>query len=217
MAYIKYSLGKEPEELRGNERYLWPVIQAGIERSKKRTEIYRENGKKRFAQQLVSNCSAIGQQTPLSPVSAPDGSSSSSPPHPPISISSLSPNSSPCEPPILSKAAERFARLWEMYPRKQGRKSAFESYKRAIRDGATDEEIERGIKAYTEYCQGKDTQYIKQGSTFFSQRAWEDEWKKGESWIDRIDFSDIDNDFGAVADSGEDFAIVLPESKFSVG
>ena len=76
------------------------------------------------------------------------------------------------------KLAGVFEALWDIYPRKQGKKSAFESFKRAIRDGTSPDEIKEGILAYKRYIREErtDPQYIKQGSTFFSQRAWQDDW-----------------------------------------
>lgn len=72
----------------------------------------------------------------------------------------------------------RFEALWSLYPRKQGKKAAFNAYQMAIRDGATDEEIRKGIEAYVEYIRESNVapQYIKQGSSFFNQRAWADDW-----------------------------------------
>ena len=92
--------------------------------------------------------------------------------------------------------AERFDTLWKMYPRKQGKKAAFESYKRAVKAGATDEEITAGITAYCNYIQASqiEPQYVKQGSTFFSQRAWADDWtpvRKRDKYAQRID--DVSN------------------------
>lgn len=74
--------------------------------------------------------------------------------------------------------SESFEKLWSIYPRKQGKKKAFDSYKSAVRDGVSDGEIEDGIYAYIRYIEETHTepQYIKQGSTFFSQRAWGDDW-----------------------------------------
>lgn len=71
-----------------------------------------------------------------------------------------------------------FDELWDLYPRKQGKKSAFESFKRAIRDGTDPDQIRKGILAYKRWIREErtDPQYIKQGSTFFSQRAWQDDW-----------------------------------------
>lgn len=74
--------------------------------------------------------------------------------------------------------ASVFDSLWDLYPRKQGKKSAFESFKRSIRDGTDPEEIRAGILAYIRWIREErtDPQYIKQGSTFFAQRAWQDDW-----------------------------------------
>ena len=65
-----------------------------------------------------------------------------------------------------------------MYPRKQGRKEAFEAFKRAIHDGDTVEEIRTGIRQYSEHLLRNKTEprFIKQGSTYFRQRAWKDKY-----------------------------------------
>ena len=100
------------------------------------------------------------------------------------------------EPQQTDTLAERFESLWGMYPRKQGKKAAFESYKRAVKAGATDEEITAGITAYCNYIQASqiEPQYVKQGATFFSQRAWTDDWtpmRKRDKYAQRID--DVSN------------------------
>lgn len=71
-----------------------------------------------------------------------------------------------------------FESLWMLYPRKQGKKKALESYKSARKKGVTYEDVKHGIEAYVEYIrvQGIEERYIKQGSTFFSQNAWQDDW-----------------------------------------
>lgn len=68
--------------------------------------------------------------------------------------------------------------LWSMYPRKQGKDKALGYYEKARREGATFEEVERGIRAYLEYINAENVEqrYVKQGSTFFSQKAWLDDW-----------------------------------------
>ena len=73
---------------------------------------------------------------------------------------------------------QEFDHLWVLYPRKQGKKRAFEAYKRARKNGIEPETIERGIKAYVLYIKKTKTptQFIKQGSTFFIQAAWQDDW-----------------------------------------
>ena len=74
--------------------------------------------------------------------------------------------------------AERFEALWAEYPKKNGKKNAFESYQRAIAAGVTDETIADGIRRYKDYIAAKRTseQYILAGSSYFQQRRWEDEY-----------------------------------------
>lgn len=75
---------------------------------------------------------------------------------------------------------ENFNRLWELYPkgRKQGKDKAFISYKKAIKDGVTDEVIEKAIEDYKKQIaiQHTELQFIKQGSTWFNQKCWDDEY-----------------------------------------
>ena len=69
-----------------------------------------------------------------------------------------------------------FEELWNTYPKKSGKKPAYESYKRAKKDGVTDEEIRAGIERYKDYIKAKrlTERYILDGSTYFYQRRWED-------------------------------------------
>ena len=70
-----------------------------------------------------------------------------------------------------------------MYPRKEGKKKAFEAYKRAIKNGTTNKEIQTGIVNYLTQIkvQGTDKKYIKQGSTWFNGECWNDEYNVGGS------------------------------------
>ena len=65
--------------------------------------------------------------------------------------------------------------LWKQYPRREGRKNALLAYKRARKNGTTYEEVEAGIIKYAEICKGRETRYIKQGSTWFNGECWNDE------------------------------------------
>lgn len=71
-----------------------------------------------------------------------------------------------------------FEKLWALYPNKKGKKNAFNAYKRAIKKGTTNKEIQDGIVKYKKQIevQGTDKQYIKQGSTWFNQECWNDEY-----------------------------------------
>ena len=73
---------------------------------------------------------------------------------------------------------EEFETLWKLYPKKQGKEKAYGYYHKARKSGTTYEEVEQGINAYVAYIEAEhtDPQYIKMGSTFFSQKAWLDDW-----------------------------------------
>lgn len=78
----------------------------------------------------------------------------------------------------ISEYEKEFDALWELYPRKQGKKKALEHYIKARKDGTTYEEVEQGIFAYARLCrvEQREDRYIKHASTFFSQRAWLDDF-----------------------------------------
>lgn len=71
-----------------------------------------------------------------------------------------------------------FDTLWALYPRKQGKKNAYQLYLSAIKQGATYNEIKQGIENYVAYIKKNniDMQYVKQGKTWFSQRSWQDDY-----------------------------------------
>lgn len=71
-----------------------------------------------------------------------------------------------------------FENLWSIYPKKQGKDRAYKSYEKARKSGTTCEEVEQGIYAYLNFIKENktDMQYVKMGSTFFSQKAWQDDW-----------------------------------------
>lgn len=73
---------------------------------------------------------------------------------------------------------EDFEKLWKLYPRKEGKKKAFEAYKRAIKKDTTNKDIQTGIVSYLKHinAQGVAKQYIKQGSTWFNGECWNDEY-----------------------------------------
>ena len=77
---------------------------------------------------------------------------------------------------------EDFEKLWKLYPRKEGKKKAFEAYKRAIKNGTTNKENQTGIVNYLTQIRVQRTnkQYIKQGSTWFNGECWNDEYNVGQ-------------------------------------
>ena len=81
--------------------------------------------------------------------------------------------------PKTSELKSEFEALWKLYPKKQGKDKAFGYYERARKSGVTYEEVEQGILNYKDHIKNTNTpqQYIKMGSTYFSQKAWNDEYE----------------------------------------
>ena len=77
-----------------------------------------------------------------------------------------------------SDFSSEFETIWRQYPRKQGKKTALAAYIKARQQGTSFEDVKRGVDAYRDYIRGRKVpeKFIKQGGTFFSQAAWEDDW-----------------------------------------
>ena len=87
-------------------------------------------------------------------------------------------NKDRAKPPKPVADRDHFESLWKLYPNKKGKESAFNSYKRSIKDGVTDDEIKQGINNYLAEIKVKGTpkRYIKHGDTWFRQKGWQDEY-----------------------------------------
>ena len=70
------------------------------------------------------------------------------------------------------------AELWNIYPRKEGKKAAFASYQRAKKKGVVFDDVKAGVLNYLDYIKAKkvEAKYIKQGSTWFNGECWNDEY-----------------------------------------
>ena len=68
-----------------------------------------------------------------------------------------------------------FERFWSVYPRRQGKYKAFQSWKRQKLDLVVDEIIEHVEARIRLDPQWQNPKYIPHGSTFVNQRLWEDE------------------------------------------
>lgn len=69
-----------------------------------------------------------------------------------------------------------FENLWLLYPRKDGSKAkAFESYKKALKEGIDHGRIESGVRAYAEYIarEGTENKHIAHCTTWLNQSRWE--------------------------------------------
>ena len=71
-----------------------------------------------------------------------------------------------------------FDRLWKIYPVKQGKMKALQAYIKARKHGESYEAVENGINSYIQQIHALKTkpEYVKHGSTWFSQNAWNDEY-----------------------------------------
>ena len=76
--------------------------------------------------------------------------------------------------------SERFEVLWKQYPKKQGKKKALDYYKRALKNGATDEVIMQGIEDYKKYLALEKSKGWQRkpmdGSRWFNEERWNDEY-----------------------------------------
>lgn len=80
-----------------------------------------------------------------------------------------------------SQAEKEFNKLWEAYPRKQGKATALKAYIKARKSGVEFQTVLDGVYCYAAYIQRNkiESRYIKQGSTWFNQQCWNDEYKSG--------------------------------------
>lgn len=69
-----------------------------------------------------------------------------------------------------------FGDLWKEYPNKQGKVKAFEYYKKSRKKGTTFEEVKLGLDRYNQYCKKVEWYSPKNGSTWFNQECWKDEY-----------------------------------------
>ena len=85
---------------------------------------------------------------------------------------------------------KEFESLWSLYPRKHGKANALKAYTKA-RKGNKEvyQKVEDGIKAYIAYLEKNrtDPRYIAQGSTWFNQQRWLDDYTSGGGNDERID------------------------------
>lgn len=97
--------------------------------------------------------------------------------------------------PILSAIERDFEDCWKIYPKKQGKQKAFSAYKKyaeASKNPDFKKIVLKGIQNYINYINETKTQdqFVKQGSTYFCNECWNDEYNsitKGNEPYGRID------------------------------
>ena len=73
---------------------------------------------------------------------------------------------------------QQFEELWNLYPRKQGKKNSYKYFENAIKKGSKYEDIKNGIINYNNYIKSNkiDIQYVQMGSTWFCGENWNSEY-----------------------------------------
>jgi hypothetical protein len=80
-----------------------------------------------------------------------------------------------------AQLTEDFEKLWDLYPNKQGKKKALTAYKKAIKEGTTNKQIQDGIVAYKKYLKREEWQKPAHGSTWFHNERWNDNYQLEDS------------------------------------
>ena len=77
-----------------------------------------------------------------------------------------------------SERDQMFETIWKIYPKKSGKATAKKDFDKAIKSGIDPELIKSKLEEYLKQIKAKQTpqQFIKQGSTWFHQSGWEDEY-----------------------------------------
>lgn len=111
--------------------------------------------------------------------------------------------------PEKTEVEQEFEELWQLYPNKQGKQNALKAYRKA-RKGHPEiyAAVLGGIRAYLDFIRKKnlEQQYIKHGSTWFTQQCWNDDYTientakpKEEKTHDEI-IRDAQGKWGAIGD-----------------
>lgn len=78
---------------------------------------------------------------------------------------------------------EDFSEFWNLYPKKDGRKNALQSYIKARKNGTDKETILSGLNAYVAQCErrGTEKRYIAMASTWLNQERWDWDYTEQET------------------------------------
>ena len=97
---------------------------------------------------------------------------------------------------------EQFENLWYKYPKKIGKEQAFKAFSKHRLNGIFADDMEEGLDRYLEYIRNNniDDRYIKNGSTWFINKGWDDIYSEryipfeGELYSDEY-CEEVVNDF----------------------
>lgn len=157
---LRYATSKYTPDFRGNERFVWPIAKLKLDRDWDKYDAACVRNKNNRAKALTTR----HHSSPL--VTKGDKSSQTKTETETIRSRALS----------AKVLADEFEQIWADYPRKEGKKDAQRHYSAARKRGVTFEQIQRGVIAYRDHCNAAqtETQFIKQGSTYFCGEHWND-------------------------------------------
>lgn len=105
---------------------------------------------------------------------------------------------------------DEFETLWKNYPKKVGKPKALEKYKKYRKskkeDYCTFEEVQAGLEKYLKYIEQNEWYRPKDGSTWFNQRCWLDEYELKEEIDDiiptlhNVDDEQVEDELNALLD-----------------
>jgi len=70
-----------------------------------------------------------------------------------------------------------FEKIWSKYPKRDGKKNAFNHYRATVKTEQNKLDIEKALNNYIEHTRETPIQYIKNGSTWFNN------WKDWVDWV----------------------------------
>lgn len=87
----------------------------------------------------------------------------------------------------------QFETLWKKYPKKSGKPMALRSFLKAVKAGVEIDLISKKLDEYNQQIDFRKTekQYIKNGSTWFNQQGWLDEYEVGKRNARNVDTSQM--------------------------
>lgn len=87
----------------------------------------------------------------------------------------------------------QFEDLWKKYPKKAGKPMALKAFLKAVKSGVEIDLISKKIDEYNQQIDFRKTekQFIKNGSTWFNQQGWLDEYEAGKHNARDVDTSQM--------------------------
>lgn len=93
---------------------------------------------------------------------------------------------------------EEFEKLWKLYPKKVGKEKSFTKYKKfrtSKTDYCTYEEVLKGLERYLKYIEQNSWYSPKDGSTWFNNKGWQDEYELKEENVPKWFDEDIEPEY----------------------